>query len=362
MPELTRRDFHYDLPADLIAQTPAPSRTDSRLMVLDPVAGTIEHRMFVDIASELAPPDVLVLNDTKVVPARLHGTKDSGGRAEILLERIVAPREALCQVRVSKPLKPGRTIALDRGAADLVVIDRCDDLYRLRFPKAVLDVLNDVGEVPLPPYIEREPEPSDRDRYQTVYAAEPGAVAAPTAGLHFDAAMLDRLCTNGVAHTRITLHVGAGTFAPLRSDDIGAHMMHREWCRVPQAAVDAIERSRSRGGRVVAVGTTVVRALDTASIAGKPAPTQLAPEEHVLRSFEGETGIFIVPGHRFRSVDALLTNFHLPESTLLMLIAAFAGREFVLEAYAEAVRARYRFFSYGDAMFIRRPCDPAHAV
>jgi S-adenosylmethionine:tRNA ribosyltransferase-isomerase len=347
---LTRSDFRFELPPELIAQSPCAERTASRLLVLDPVERSLAHRRFADIEDLISADDVLVLNDTRVVRARLHGRKDSGGRAELLLERIVAPRAALLQVHVSKPLQPGRTVVLEPDGPVLTVLAREGDLYRMAFPHPVLDVLERYGHVPLPPYIARADDAADAARYQTVYAVQPGAVAAPTAGLHFDAALLGQLRARGVTIATVTLHVGAGTFQPVRGEDLDAHRMHREWLRVGADTVAAIAAARSRGGRVVAVGTTVVRALESAALSGTIVP------------FEGETDIFIRPPYRFRVVDALLTNFHLPESTLLMLVAAFAGREFALEAYAAAVAARYRFFSYGDAMLIVRRAEVDDAL
>ena len=344
---LTRSDFCYVLPERLIAQTPLPNRTDSRLMVIDPQGGAIEHRRFDAFPDLLAPNDLLVLNDTRVIRARLHGQKDSGGAAELLIERIESERRALCQVRVSKPLKPGRKVLLEPDGEPVTVIERCGDLYRFEFERAVDDVVDACGRVPLPPYIARVPDEFDEARYQTVFAEHRGSVAAPTAGLHFDQPLLDRCRASGVAIARVTLHVGAGTFQPMRVQELAAHRMHGERISVGSELVDAVSACRARGGRVVAVGTTVVRALETAARDGALAP------------FDGETDIFIHPGFRFRVVDALVTNFHLPESTLLMLVAAFAGRQRVLDAYAVAVQREYRFFSYGDAMFITRRCDDA---
>ena len=342
---LSRGDFRYELPSHLIAQTPLPRRTDSRLMVLDPRRDAIEHRRFAEFPDLLERGDLLVLNDTRVIRARLLGRKDSGGTAELLIERIVGDREAWCQVRVSKPLKNGRRLYLVPNDEPLTVLAREGDLYRVEFERSVDAVVDACGRVPLPPYIEREPNDSDEARYQTVFAEVRGSVAAPTAGLHFDDALLARCAAGGAAIARLTLHVGAGTFQPLRSDDVAAHRMHGEQVRVGAAVIDSIDACRRRGGRVVAVGTTVVRALETAAADG------------TLRPFDGETSIFIRPGYRFRAVDALLTNFHLPESTLLMLVAAFAGRRRVLAAYAQAVANGYRFFSYGDAMFIAHRDD-----
>jgi S-adenosylmethionine:tRNA ribosyltransferase-isomerase len=342
---LTRSDFRYELPAHLIAQVPLQERTGSRLLVLDPPRDAVEHRRFTELPDLLVRGDLLVLNDTRVIRARLIGRKDSGGVAELLIERVVADREALCLVRVSKPLKVGRRIYLTPNDEALTVLDRRDDLYLLEFPRDVDTVIDTCGRVPLPPYIERDPNEADEARYQTVFAVVRGSVAAPTAGLHFDESLLARCEALGVSIARITLHVGAGTFQPLRGDDLTAHRMHSERVCVSTDVVAAVDACRRRGGRVIAVGTTVVRALETAARNGS------------LQPFDGETDIFIVPGHRFHAVDALLTNFHLPESTLLMLVSAFAGRRRVLNAYAEAVARHYRFFSYGDAMFIAHRVD-----
>ncbi len=288
-----------------------------------------------------------MLNDTRVIRARLRGQKDSGGAAELLIERVEGERRALCQVRVSKPLKPGRSVLLEPHGEPVTVVERCGDLYRFEFRRAVDDVIDACGQVPLPPYIARSPDEIDEARYQTVFAERRGSVAAPTAGLHFDQALLDRCAAADVAIARVTLHVGAGTFQPMRVHDLAAHRMHGERIAVGSDLVEAVAACRSRRGRVVAIGTTVVRALETAARDGALAP------------FDGDTDIFIHPGYRFRVVDALVTNFHLPESTLLMLVAAFAGRQRVLDAYAVAVQREYRFFSYGDAMFITQRCDDA---
>jgi len=341
---MRRADFSYPLPRELIARHPLPERTASRLLALDGGSGALRDLRFADFPSLLRPGDLLVVNDTRVLPARLLGRKASGGACELLLERILDPRRILAQARASKGLRPGTSISLP-GGATARVIARHGELHELALDRDALAYFEAHGNMPLPPYLGREAEASDRERYQTVYAEEPGAVAAPTAGLHFDRATLRALESGGIAIARVTLHVGAGTFQPLRSDDIAAHRMHAERIRVPAATVAAIEAARQHGGRVVAVGTTVVRALESAAATGRVA------------AVEGETDIFIVPGHRFRAVDALLTNFHLPESTLLMLVAAFAGRERVLAAYHHAIAGRYRFFSYGDAMFVTP--DPA---
>jgi S-adenosylmethionine:tRNA ribosyltransferase-isomerase len=345
---LLRSDFSYVLPQRLIAQSPLPNRTDSRLMVIDPSQAAVAHRRFGDLPSLLSSDDLLVLNDTRVIRARLRGRKDSGGAAELLVERVDGDRRALCQVRVSKPLKPGRVVLLEPDDEPVTMIERCGDMYLFEFARNVDDVIDACGSVPLPPYIERAPDDADEARYQTVFAQRRGSVAAPTAGLHFDEALLGRCEQMGVRVARVTLHVGAGTFQPIRAADLAAHRMHSERMSVSAQTVAAIGECRQRGGRVVAIGTTVVRALETAARSG------------ALQPFDGETDIFIHPGFSFRVVDALVTNFHLPESTLLMLVAAFVGRQKLLDAYAEAVRLGYRFFSYGDAMFITRRVD--HAV
>ena len=335
-------DFDYPLPPELIAQHPAPERAASRLLHLDGRTGAMQDRMFRDIVDLADAKDVLVFNDTKVIKARLHGRKDSGGEVEILVERILDASRALAHVRASKPPRPGRRIVLARGGA-VEVLGRRDDLFELLFLDGpVLDVLEAWGEVPLPPYIEHAPEAQDEARYQTVYARAPGAVAAPTAGLHFDAPILEALRAKGVALASLTLHVGAGTFQPVRVEELARHVMHSEWYSVPQETVDAIAAAKRRGGSVVAVGTTTLRALESAAAAGE------------LAAGTAETRLFIVPGYRFRVVERLLTNFHLPRSTLLMLVSAFAGTQNVRRAYAHAVKKRYRFFSYGDAMLIER--------
>ncbi|HEX3096071.1 MAG TPA: tRNA preQ1(34) S-adenosylmethionine ribosyltransferase-isomerase QueA [Usitatibacter sp.] len=336
-------DFDYDLPPDLIAQHPAAERTASRLLHLDGRTGRMEDRAFRDFVSLVDAKDVLVFNDTKVIKARLRGRKDSGGEVEVLVERILDASRALAHVRASKAPKPGRQILLARGGT-LEVLGRQGELFELLFLDGpVLDVLDAWGEVPLPPYISHTAEPDDERRYQTVYARAPGAVAAPTAGLHFDAATLDALRAKGVALASLTLHVGAGTFQPVRVDDVSQHVMHSEWYGVPDETVQAIADARSRGGRVVAVGTTTLRALESAAAAAGN-----------LQPGNAETRLFIVPGFRFNVVDRLLTNFHLPRSTLLMLVSAFAGTDNIRRAYAHAVVERYRFFSYGDAMLLER--------
>ncbi len=341
---MRRADFSYPLPRELIAQYPLAERTASRLLALDGATGALRDLRFIDLPSLLQAGDLLVLNDTRVLPARLAGRKASGGACELLLERILDGRRILAQARSSKGLRPGMAIALP-GGATAIVVARHGELHELALDRDALPYFETHGSMPLPPYVARAADATDRERYQTVFADEPGAVAAPTAGLHFDQPALQALVQAGVAVARLTLHVGAGTFQPLRTDAVEAHRMHAERYRVPQSAVDAVAAARARGGRVVAVGTTVVRALESAAACG------------VLAPVDGETDIFIRPGFRFRVVDALLTNFHLPESTLLMLVAAFAGRERVLAAYHHAIAGRYRFFSYGDAMFVTP--DPA---
>ncbi|WJW74535.1 tRNA preQ1(34) S-adenosylmethionine ribosyltransferase-isomerase QueA [Thiohalobacter sp. IOR34] len=338
---MRRSDFDYSLPPGLIAQQPPVRRSDSRLLVLD--GDRPLDRRFPDLLDLLAPGDLLVLNDTRVIPARLHGRKASGGRVEVLLERLLDDHQALAQLRASKSPRAGTRLELD-GGLEVEVLGREDDLFRLRFldPRPLPELLDAHGHMPLPPYIERADDPQDRERYQTVFAARPGAVAAPTAGLHFDAEMLQRLAAQGVESARVTLHVGAGTFQPVRVERLEAHRMHAEWLEVPTATVEAVRRTRAAGGRVVAVGTTVVRSLETAAAGGE------------LAEFRGDTRLFITPGYEFRVVDALLTNFHLPQSTLLMLVCAFGGYEEVMAAYRHAVAKGYRFFSYGDAMFLPR--------
>ncbi|MGQ0383983.1 MAG: tRNA preQ1(34) S-adenosylmethionine ribosyltransferase-isomerase QueA [Gammaproteobacteria bacterium] len=341
---MRRADFSYSLPPDLIARYPLPDRAGSRLLALDGATGNWRDLAFADLPALLAPGDLLVLNDTRVIPARLAGRKASGGACEILIERILGPHRVLALVHASKALHAGGVVHL-AGGASATVVGRHGEFYELELDRDAHAFLEAHGSVPLPPYLDREPEGTDRERYQTVYARVPGAVAAPTAGLHFDRGLLDALAGQGVAMATLTLHVGAGTFQPLRRDSLDEVRLHAERVCVPAEAVAAVAAARRRGGRVIAVGTTVVRALEAAASGGTLVP------------FEGETGIFIRPGHRFRIVDALVTNFHLPESSLLVLVAAFAGRERVLAAYHHAIAGRYRFYSYGDAMFITP--DPA---
>jgi S-adenosylmethionine:tRNA ribosyltransferase-isomerase len=342
---MQRTDFHFELPEGLIAQRPVTPRSASRLLVLDGASGVPADRTFRELPLLLREADVLVFNDTRVVPARVHGTKDTGGKVELLLERAESADTALVQARASKGLKPGATLTLP-GGHSARMLEREGDLFRLKFSSGVLEFFEAHGEVPLPPYIVRSPDGADREQYQTVYARIPGAVAAPTAGLHFDDALLAEIDARGVRRAFVTLHVGAGTFQPVRADDIDEHEMHREYLEVGAGACAAINAARAAGGRVIAVGTTVVRSLETAAAAagGTGRVRELAP-------YRGATRLFIRPGYRFRAIDALVTNFHLPESTLLMLCAAFVGTAALKQAYAHAVAARYRFFSYGDAMF-----------
>ena len=340
MTPVKRSDFHFDLPPELIAQHPLAQRSDSRLLQLSPADGQLADRRFRELPDLLRAGDLLVFNDTRVIPARLHGRKESGGRVEILVERLLNDGECLAQVRASKSPRAGGRIELEDGSA-VEVLGREDAFFRLGFPRGDLsEKLQSLGHMPLPPYIEREDTGDDRERYQTVYASRPGAVAAPTAGLHFDEDILAALTARGVEQARVTLHVGAGTFQPVRCEDIEDHRMHAEYLEVSAAVCEAVERTRARGGRVVAVGTTSVRSLETAAAGGS------------LEPFAGDSRMFIYPGYRFRIIDGLLTNFHLPESTLLMLVCALAGREHTLAAYRHAVAERYRFFSYGDAMLV----------
>ena len=339
---MKRADFHYELPERLIARYPMPERSGSRLLCLDRQSGALQDQRFTDVLRWLQGGDLLVFNNTRVIPARIFGRKETGGRVEVLVARITSPDSCLAHVRASKAPKPGSRILVE-GADSLLMEGRSGDLFCLRSLQGdLLNWLQQVGHMPLPPYIDREDERLDQERYQTVYASTPGAVAAPTAGLHFDDALLSALAEAGVDSAYVTLHVGAGTFQPVRADDIRDHVMHSEWLQVDQATVDKIRRTKARGGRVIAVGTTSVRSLETAASCNQG---QIAP-------FEGDTDIFIYPGYSFSVVDGLITNFHLPESTLIMLVSAFAGQQAVLNAYHHAVAQEYRFFSYGDAMLI----------
>lgn len=343
---MQRSDFDYELPEELIAQHPLEERSGSRLLCLSGESGEIGHCGFRDLPALLRKGDLLVFNNTRVMPARLFGRKTSGGAVEILIERLTGETTALAHIRASKPSRPGTVIHVAKnhdaepGSESLRVTGRDGDLYILEADRALAALMVNYGHMPLPPYIERADTTADRERYQTVFASRDGAVAAPTAGLHFDRDLLQELVARGIRTTEVTLHVGAGTFQPVRVDDITQHDMHAEYLDVGQAACDAIAATRQRGGRVVAVGTTAVRSLETAAAAGTLSP------------YRGDTRLFIRPGFHFRCVDALITNFHLPESTLLMLVSALAGHAAVMAAYDEAVRERYRFFSYGDAMFV----------
>ncbi len=337
---MKRSDFHFELPGELIAQQPLPKRSDSRLLHLQRENASVQDQLIRDLPSLLHAGDLLVFNDTRVLPARLFATKQSGGKVEILIERMLDDFSCLAQVRASKTPRPGNNLLLEDGS-ELEVQGREGEFFRLRSSSTPLtSLMQKMGHVPLPPYIERPDNESDLERYQTVYASKPGAVAAPTAGLHFDKALLDNLKKQGIGSTHLTLHVAAGTFQPVRAEHIEDHQMHAEYLEVPELVCQAVADTRARGGRVIAVGTTSVRSLETAAASGE------------LKPFAGDSRIFIYPGYRFRVVDGILTNFHLPESTLLMLVSAFAGIDSIRKAYAHAVQNRYRFFSYGDAMLI----------
>ncbi len=342
---MQRRDFYFDLPDELIARYPAQQRDGSRLLVLQG-DGRLEHRQFPDLLDYLREGDLLVFNDTRVIPARLFGAKESGGRIEILIERLIDEHHALAHIRASKSPKAGSRLFLAEDAeapvgSDAVeVLGRQGALFELCFDAPLLEQLNTYGHMPLPPYIDRADDAEDQQRYQTVYAKRDGAVAAPTAGLHFTEDFLAACKAKGVEQAFVTLHVGAGTFQPVRADDIRDHEMHAEYIEVSAAVAEQVRATRARGGRVVAVGTTSVRSLESASQGGE------------IAAFSGDSRIFIYPGYQFKSVDALFTNFHLPESTLIMLVSALAGQAPVMAAYREAVAERYRFFSYGDAMLV----------
>jgi S-adenosylmethionine:tRNA ribosyltransferase-isomerase len=358
----TLSDFDFNLPPELIAQTALADRTASRLLEVTGAGAhaTLSDRHFTDLPGCIAAGDLLVFNDTKVLKARFHGHKGSGGRIEVLIERLTGARTALAQIRASKTPLEGSTLRL-ADAFDVTVGPRVEPFYTLVFPADCLDLIEQYGRLPLPPYITHEADAFDETRYQTVYATNPGAVAAPTAGLHFDPALLARLDATGVRRATLTLHVGAGTFQPVRTENLAEHQMHTEWYQIPPSLVDAVSETRAAGGRVIAVGTTSMRALEAAARdalrAGAPAGT--------LRAGSAETDIFITPGYTFNLVERLITNFHLPKSTLLMLVSAFAGYETIQAAYRHAIDARYRFFSYGDAMLLTRnhpaPKAPDHA-
>ena len=343
---MQRADFHFELPDELIARYPSEQRSDCRLLCVDGQSGALAHRRFPDLLDLLEPGDLLVFNDTRVIPARLHGHKASGGKVEMLLERPLDSHRGLAHIRSSKSPKPGTELIFE-GDIHAVVEGRRDALFELRFlgDTPMIALLEKHGHMPLPPYITREDELSDRERYQTVYARRDGAVAAPTAGLHFDQPLLDALAEKGINSAFVTLHVGAGTFQPVRVDNILEHHMHSEWIEVTDSTCQQIRATQAAGKRVIAVGTTSVRCLESACM--KSSDGQIAP-------FSGDTDIFIYPGYEWRCVDALITNFHLPESTLLMLVSAFAGYEHIMQAYRTAVEERYAFFSYGDAMLLTR--------
>lgn len=343
MAAMKTRDFDFELPPELIAQYPAGQRSASRMLHLDGGSGALRDTMFNDLLQFLQPSDVIVFNDTRVIKARLFGVKESGGKVELLIERVLDDHHALASVRASHVPKPGSTLLVG-GEIRISVLERKGEFYKLRFDdrRTVYELLDHYGAMPLPPYIARKAEKLDESRYQTVYATRPGAVAAPTAGLHFDDAMLERISAAGVSVARVTLHVGAGTFQPVRVGDIADHKMHSELFHVPPETVQAVQRAKAAGGRVLAVGTTSLRALEAAASDGS------------LQAGYGETNLFVTPGYRFRVVERLLTNFHLPRSTLLMLVSAFGGMENIRRAYRHAVEQRYRFFSYGDAMLIER--------
>ena len=339
-------DFAFHLPEELIANYPPKNRTDSRLLHLRGRDGSINHKQFPEILDLLNPGDLMVFNNTRVIPARLLGQKASGGKVEVLVERVLDEHHVLAHVRASKSPKPGSILVLE-GVIQAEMVERGEALFRLRFlhEESVFELLEQHGHMPLPPYIERPDEEQDKERYQTVYNEKPGAVAAPTAGLHFDDQLLAAIKDKGIDIAFVTLHVGAGTFQPVRVDNIEEHKMHSEYAEVPQEVVDAILATKARGNRVVAVGTTSVRSLESAA---------QAAQEAVIAPFSSDTSIFIYPGYEFQVVDAMVTNFHLPESTLIMLVSAFCGQDNILHAYQVAVEQRYRFFSYGDAMFLEK--------
>ena len=340
---MLRKDFDFELPETLIAQYPTAERDASLLLLLDGVTGGYSDRNFTDLVSLVNPGDLLVFNDTRVIPARLFGRKETDGRVEILVERLLDETDCLAHVNASKTPREGSRIMLD-GGIELQVIGRQNDLFALKLAggKTLMNVLEQQGHTPLPPYIRRADEAVDSDRYQTVYARRLGAVAAPTAGLHFTRALIGELEKKGIMSAYVTLHVGAGTFQPIREENIENHRMHSEWYQVSEAVCEQVRSVKASGNRVIAVGTTSVRCLEAATVKGR------------LQPFRGDTDIFIYPGFEFRTVDAMITNFHLPGSTLLLLVCAFAGRDNILQAYRHAIEAEYRFFSYGDAMFITR--------
>jgi len=354
-------DFHFDLPAELIAQTPLPERSASRLLNVDGRSGSLSHLSFRDLPGLLTNKDLLVFNNTRVLPARLFGQKQTGGRVELLIERLLGDGNALAHVRASKSPREGTLLLImpddesDVSELTVRVAGRQGSLFVLA-PESgsIKDMMRRFGHMPLPPYIEREDTPEDRERYQTLYGRRDGAVAAPTAGLHFDQTLLDQLDAAGIRRAEVTLHVGAGTFQPVRVENIADHSMHSEYVEVDQACVDAVRACRERGGRVVAIGTTAVRSLESAAVR----QSNPAGGDRWIEPFHGDTDIFLYPGCDFKVVDAMVTNFHLPESTLIMLVSAFAGIETIRHAYQTAIDNRYRFFSYGDAMFLTRQERP----
>ena len=341
-------DFSFDLPTELIARFPKADRTGSRLMLLEGDSGAITDLGFKDILAQLNAGDLMVFNNTRVIPARMFGQKSTGGKIEVLVERLIDKNTVLAHIRASKSPKIGTELVLE-GKAKATMVARHGALFELKFEgeQSVLSILDDIGHMPLPPYIDRPDEDSDRERYQTVYNEKPGAVAAPTAGLHFDDALLEQIKNKGVELAFVTLHVGAGTFQPVKVDEIADHIMHAEYVEVPPEVIEQIKKTKANGGRIVAVGTTSVRSLESAAKSAEEAGKELT-------AFYGDTDIFITPGYEFKLVDALLTNFHLSESTLLMLVSAFSGYENIMAAYRHAVSEQYRFFSYGDAMFLTK--------
>lgn len=355
---MLRSDFNFDLPHELIAEYPSEERTGCRMLCLDGNSGKFEDKHFFDLKNFLEPGDLLVFNNTKVIPARLYGKKETGGSVELLIERITSTNTALTHIKASKAPKAGTVLHID-GGYSLNVTGREGELFKIEYTdtkeeQTLLDLLNKVGHIPLPPYIDRPDEQLDKVRYQTVYSKVPGAVAAPTAGLHFDEAQLATLKDMGVNMAYVTLHVGAGTFQPVREDDIKNHHMHSEFVHLSKEVADAVIDTHKRGKRVIAVGTTAVRSLESAAMNAEKENlgVEIAP-------FSNDTSIFIFPGYKYHVVDALITNFHLPESTLIMLVGAFAGYSVTMNAYKHAVADKYKFFSYGDCMFITRN-DKAH--
>ncbi|MEM0516497.1 tRNA preQ1(34) S-adenosylmethionine ribosyltransferase-isomerase QueA [Pseudoalteromonas sp. YIC-827] len=338
-------DFSFDLPEELIARFPQKERSQSRLLKVDGNSGATSHHIFKDIIDFIEPGDLLVFNNTKVIPARMHGNKASGGKVEVLVERVLDDKRVLAHVRSSKSPKPGTMLLLE-GKAEMEMLGRQGELFELELKDegSVLETLEQIGHMPLPPYIDRPDNDEDKQRYQTVYGEKPGAVAAPTAGLHFDEALMQQLKDKNVEMAFVTLHVGAGTFQPVRVESVSDHHMHSEYIEVPEEVVAAVQATKARGGRVIAVGTTSVRSLESAAKIGGGE----------LKSYFGDTDIFIFPGYKFNVVDAMITNFHLPESTLIMLVSAFSGQTHIMDAYHEAIKERYRFFSYGDAMFLTK--------